>query len=65
MRNRHVLISTLALLCSAGLIFPEAAFAAVREHRADQQSIEKVPGQTNPPTAKQNDVKTTQPSSKP
>ncbi|MGB7623728.1 MAG: hypothetical protein WBN92_15390 [Terriglobia bacterium] len=65
MRNRHVLISTLALLCSAGLIFPEAAFAAVSEHRLDQQSTEKVAGQRDPSTTKQGDVKSTQPSSKP
>ncbi|MBZ5537567.1 MAG: hypothetical protein LAO31_16545 [Acidobacteriia bacterium] len=65
MKNRYALVSTLALLCSAGLIFPEPAFTAVSEDRAILQSVEKAPGHTGPSTAKQGDVKTAQPAAKP
>ncbi|MBZ5551718.1 MAG: hypothetical protein LAO21_03280 [Acidobacteriia bacterium] len=64
MKNRHAMVSTLALLCSAGLIFPEPAFTAVSEDRAILQSVEKAPSQTSPSTVKQGDVKTAQPSTK-
>lgn len=65
MRNWRVMVSTFALLCSAGLILPETPLAAVNEHPVNQQSVEKATGQTDPSTAKQSDVKTTKPSAKP
>jgi hypothetical protein len=65
MKDWRAMVSTLALLFSAGLIFPEAPLGGVSEHRVDEQSTEKVTSQTDPSTAKQGDVKTTQPPAKP